>query len=164
MLGRPIKIPRVLGIAWWWLIVACAAEGGVRYYFHWHRFESVNIMEIWLFAQALWLKRAMPQSRAIYWLAAGTLLSFGLNLAERMTGIPNWLDGTIGLASFVMEVTGIFACMWAMERYFNETEPVGLKLSGLMTFFFNVLYFQYHFHDIYRDKHADQLSIRPFEA
>jgi hypothetical protein len=160
-MGRPVAIPRFLGIAWWWLIVAAVAETVVRYYLHWHRFESVNIAEIWLFVQAFWLKRAEPRSRAIYWLAASTLLDFGLNLAKRSTHVPAWLDGTIGFAAFVTGITGIFACMWAMERYFNETDPVGLQLSGWMTLFFNVLYFQYHFHDIYRDKHADQLSITP---
>jgi hypothetical protein len=32
-----------------------------------------------------------------------------------------------------------------MEQHFNGPEPIGLSLSGVMTFFFGMLYFQYHF-------------------
>ncbi len=32
-----------------------------------------------------------------------------------------------------------------MEEHFNGPEPIGLSLSGVMTFFFGSLYFQYHF-------------------
>jgi hypothetical protein len=31
-----------------------------------------------------------------------------------------------------------------MERYYNTVEPINLRLSAVMTLFFNVLYFQYH--------------------
>jgi hypothetical protein len=31
-----------------------------------------------------------------------------------------------------------------MLRYYNSTEPINLRLSAVMTFFFNTLYFQYH--------------------
>jgi hypothetical protein len=36
----------------------------------------------------------------------------------------------------------------SMEDYYNSAEPVGLQLSGVMTFFFNVIYFQYHLNRI----------------
>ncbi len=31
-----------------------------------------------------------------------------------------------------------------MLAYYNTVEPIGLRLSGVMTFFFNVFYFQHH--------------------
>jgi hypothetical protein len=33
----------------------------------------------------------------------------------------------------------------SMEEHYNGPEPIGLSLSGVMTFFFGVYYFQYHF-------------------
>jgi hypothetical protein len=33
----------------------------------------------------------------------------------------------------------------SLEAHFNSAEPINLRLSGVMTFFFNVIYFQYHF-------------------
>jgi hypothetical protein len=32
----------------------------------------------------------------------------------------------------------------SLLHYYNVVEPYGLRLSGVMTFFFNMLYFQYH--------------------
>jgi hypothetical protein len=32
----------------------------------------------------------------------------------------------------------------SMLEHYNEREPIGLRLSAAMTFFFNVLYFQHH--------------------
>jgi hypothetical protein len=33
----------------------------------------------------------------------------------------------------------------ALVEYYNTVEPINLRLSGVMTFFFSFLYFQYHF-------------------
>jgi len=33
----------------------------------------------------------------------------------------------------------------ALVDYYNTVEPINLRLSGVMTFFFAVFYFQYHF-------------------
>ena len=37
-------------------------------------------------------------------------------------------------------------------------EPINLRLSGVMTFFFNILYFQYHFTRIAEWKRTGMLS------
>ena len=44
-----------------------------------------------------------------------------------------------------------------LEEHFNTVEPVGLSLSGVMTFFFGGLYFQYHINDINRRKLMDRM-------
>ena len=41
-----------------------------------------------------------------------------------------------------------------LERHFNTTDPVGLRLSGVMTFFFGGIYFQYHLNRIHDIKRA----------
>jgi len=52
----------------------------------------------------------------------------------------------------------IFKMRTSMESYYNSVEPIGLKLSGVMTFFFNVLYFQHHFSRISRWKQTGFLD------
>lgn len=47
----------------------------------------------------------------------------------------------------------------SIEQHFNTVEPIGLQLSGVMTFFFNVIYFQYHFTEIARAKQAQQMNF-----
>jgi hypothetical protein len=55
-------------------------------------------------------------------------------------------------------IVGFFSMRGAIQRYYNSVEPIGLRLSGVMTFFFNILYFQYHFRRIARWKITGQLS------
>ena len=45
-----------------------------------------------------------------------------------------------------------FSLRASLEEHFNSAEPIGLSLSGVMTFFFGGIYFQYHLSDIVRRK------------
>jgi hypothetical protein len=47
----------------------------------------------------------------------------------------------------------------SLEEHYNSAEPIGLTLSGVMTFFFNIYYFQYHLTRIAEAKKAQQLSM-----
>jgi preprotein translocase subunit SecY len=49
------------------------------------------------------------------------------------------------LAYFIFFLYGVFTMRSDIEEHFNTAEPIGLSLSGVMTFFFSVFYFQYHF-------------------
>jgi hypothetical protein len=45
-----------------------------------------------------------------------------------------------------------------IEEHYNSAEPIALVLSGVMTFFFNVYYFQYHFTRINELKRSGQFA------
>ena len=45
-----------------------------------------------------------------------------------------------------------------MLNYYNSVEPINLRLSGVMTFFFNILYLQYHMTRIARWKQTGILT------
>jgi len=45
-----------------------------------------------------------------------------------------------------------------LQQYYNTVEPINLNLSGVMTFFFNVFYFQHHFRRIAEGKRTGQLQ------
>jgi hypothetical protein len=57
---------------------------------------------------------------------------------------PSQLPLVLGAASFVGYYWGVFGTKKAMETYYNSVEPIQLQLSGVMTFFFGILYLQYH--------------------
>jgi hypothetical protein len=46
----------------------------------------------------------------------------------------------------------------SIERHYNTVENIGLKLSPVMTFFFNLYYFQYHFARIAEWKKTGRLA------
>jgi hypothetical protein len=44
----------------------------------------------------------------------------------------------------VLSIWARFSFKASLEEHFNTAEPIGLSLSGVMTFFFGALYFQWH--------------------
>ena len=44
-----------------------------------------------------------------------------------------------------MWIVASFSMKASIEKHYNVAEPLGLTLSGAMTLFFNIYYFQYHF-------------------
>jgi hypothetical protein len=48
-----------------------------------------------------------------------------------------------------------------MQEHFKVTDPRGIELNGVMTFFFSELYFQYWFHQIYVEQNEPDLSLKP---
>jgi len=57
-----------------------------------------------------------------------------------------------------MTSVAIFKARSLLLEYYNTVEPINLRLSGVMTFFFNILYFQYHFTRIAEWKRTGMLS------
>lgn len=111
---------------------------------------------VWAFVQAVWMRKVQPNSKAlvIYSVAAGFwLLSvcFGLfyGATHGMEGIASANFRAIlvlfRLVIAAVAITGNFNLASSIEEHFNTAEPIGLSLNGVMTFFFGVLYFQYHF-------------------
>jgi GYF domain 2/Domain of unknown function (DUF4234) len=114
---------------------------------------------VWILVEALWVKKIQPASKAVTYfgiVAALWLLSLVLSISGGITmaktGHPDsslqGIQGIIGLSYAVLWVVGAFSMRESIEEHFNSAEPIGLSLSGVMTFFFNVWYFQYHFTQI----------------
>jgi hypothetical protein len=122
-------------------------------------------MLIWNLVVASWLKRVQPNSRAIFYYAAGAVLAFlqivfsmhaQVSIGQHQPGM-SWmwwhyahhpLTGLLGLATWIVRLIARFTMRADLEQHFNGPEPVGLSLSGVMTFFFGGLYFQYHLNRI----------------
>jgi len=78
---------------------------------------------VWIFIEASYVKRIDPRSNAIVLLVVSFLVPFA------------------GLICFFI---AIFSMRNSLATYYNYTEPINLRLSGVMTFFFSTLYFQHH--------------------
>lgn len=107
----------------------------------------------WDIVQAVWMRKVNPRSNALLLYIAGDVLNFFGTIGRvalmaatamhypyfRFLGVP------IGLITLVLVELARFDIRRSMEEHFNGLEPIGLALSGVMTFFFGSLYFQYHF-------------------
>ncbi len=114
--------------------------------------------------QTIWLKKVNPASKSMFFYLGLIVLevvnaggSFGRMAALRHGATTVSTPGSMGMALLSLLVSvGVlvlfvlyrFGMRRELEEFFNGPDPVGLRLSGVMTFFFGGLYFQYHFNRI----------------
>jgi len=126
-------------------------------------FTCTLFMWVWNLVVAAWLKRVQPNSTAIIYYVAAVVLFFVQIVVGTHTrvqsfqpGIHWWvtyyaahpLRNAISLIIWIVRLVARFTMRANLEEHFNGPEPVGLSLSGVMTFFFGGIYFQYHLNRI----------------
>ena len=123
------------GLHWGWVLVIAFVTFGLFYI-------------VWAFVQATWIRRHVDsKSQAIPLLIAYVMLAFASGYVgdtapkDSLRDIAGLL---ISLASFACAIIAFFSMRRSLLDHFNRVEPIGLKLNGVMTFFFNVFYFQHH--------------------
>jgi GYF domain 2 len=117
---------------------------------------------IWNILLCLWVRKVQPSSKAL--MLYITCYAIGLvgtiiSLANSMPNIiaimhhgqpapPNIplviFGGLINLTSWIVRIIARFTLANSIEMHYNIAEPMGLRLSPIMTFFFGNLYFTYH--------------------
>jgi hypothetical protein len=118
---------------------------------------------VWTFVQADWARKLSGRNTALV-LAA-------MNLTGMLTGVVLMGIGAVThtpvlvgfgalpiLAGAICSIVAAFKIRGAMEEYYNTVENIGLSMSGAMTFFFNVIYIQFHINRIARMKKAGEIS------
>jgi hypothetical protein len=112
---------------------------------------------VWNLVIASWANRVQPASKALMFYIIATVLivlnfggSFGVFVAVAHHQQPHQhvLGSLIGLASWVVRLIARFVLRDTLEQHYNGPEPLGLRLSGVMTFFFGGLYFQYKLNEV----------------
>jgi hypothetical protein len=102
----------------------------------------------WLFVEAVFVRKIKTDSKAILFgiLAFATTFIGGVirGLTRAMNGEANPIGGLLSLAGFVLVIVALFQMKSDLEDYYNTSEPIYLRLNGVMTFFFGILYFQHH--------------------
>lgn len=112
---------------------------------------------VWLFVEASFVKKLRPDNNCIMFLVSGILtlfLAIFVVIGVSMQAANNPDAASPGflifclfllLAGTALHIVGVFKMRAGLVEYYNSVEPINLRLSGVMTFFFNVWYFQYHF-------------------
>ena len=106
----------------------------------------------WNLVIASWAKRVQPTSKAFtYYIVATVLmvLNFGGSYGNVIATVHHQhphqsiFGGLVGLATWVIRLIARFTLRDTLEKHYNTAEPLGLRLSAVMTFFFGGIYFQY---------------------
>lgn len=113
---------------------------------------------VWALIQASFVKKIDPESKAMTYYA----IALGLfAMAIVVVFIPETknFNGLFQLAGWVLWLMAAFNIRSSLEQHYTSSEPIALVLSGAMTFFFNVYYFQYHFTRINELKQRRTLGV-----
>jgi Domain of unknown function (DUF4234) len=97
---------------------------------------------IWLIIQANWAKKVNPQANSMPLLIVSFVLTVLNEIVSRVLlalHTSSTLGNLLSLAVFVVLIVAVFRL-----RSDLQSAPIGIKLNGVMTFFFNAIYFQYH--------------------
>jgi uncharacterized membrane protein len=122
---------------------------------------------VWYFKQALFVRKLDPSSKAVMMLgltiaamAVQVVIVLGAMSARSSSAMAtaSAVSMLLNLVVIVLALVTVFSMRGSIERYYNSVEPIGLRLSGVMTFFFSILYFQYHFSRIVEWKRTGRLS------
>ena len=123
---------------------------------------------VWNLIIASWANRIQPASKALlYYIIASVLIvlnyggSWGVVVAMTHHVHPHRsvLGSLISLACWVVRLIARFTLRDTLEQHFNGPEPLGLRLSGVMTFFFGGIYFQYKLNEINQAKQAIRYRV-----
>jgi len=131
-------------------------------------------MFIWNLVVTGWLKRVQPTSTALYFYIGAVALAVvrtfvGLGnavtiAAHKDLALVGGITGLgLGTVIWIVRLIARYSEMAQLEEHFNTVEPVGLKLNGVMVFFFGGVYFQYKLNEINAMKQAARFgAVRPY--
>jgi len=108
---------------------------------------------VWAIILANWARRLVNKNTALVLVAMFPTVIFAAILAATAGGAEGnegliAVAGFLQLAGWISYLVGIFKIRAAMEEYYNSKENIALTLSGAMTFFFSIVYLQYHINRI----------------
>jgi hypothetical protein len=107
--------------------------------------------DAWTIYLCLWIRKLEPGAMSIFWCIAFVVLEFVINVpagAPPASAGITIIGGILALLAVVLWIVTVYVIRAELHYHYNVREPIGLYLSGVMTFFFSFLYFQYHLHKI----------------
>jgi len=139
--------------------------------FHWALVLLVGLVSCglffsaWLIVEAVFVRKIRPESKGLLLICIGIGGAFasgflGGFLSALNHGQSNPAVSLLYLGCLVLQYVGIFTLRSDLQDYYNSVEPINLRLSGVMTFFFSVFYFQYHLSRISRWKKTGILEAQ----
>jgi hypothetical protein len=146
--GLSAEFPAPPRVHWLVLLLALIAVGILVAIFVPRPSQSLAeslVDSVWPVYFCVWLRELSPDSNSFFWCDAFVVVQLAnaaMAMARHTSDTTQALTGLLGLASAVLGIATIFIIRKELLRHYNEREPYGLYLGGVMTFFFSFLYFQ----------------------
>ncbi len=141
----PASLPAPPGLHWGLVILFGALTAGIFF-------------AVWAFIQQNWIKRIAPETETKGLVCLVGYVLFWIAYIIASTTSHAVLTVVFLVAYLTLFYFWVFASGSAMRRYYNQVEPIELKLSNAMLIFFNMIYLQYHMHRIANWKKTGSLT------
>lgn len=129
---------------------------------HWGWVLALNIITrglfgaVWFVVQANWVRKVRGRSTAFVWsiihicifpaiFFMAILTGLAIALMHQQDAGPPLIGGLMVFC--FLSIMVLYTVTAFMLRSELQAEPIGIPLSGVMTFFFGPIYFQYHLRD-----------------
>ena len=120
----------------------------------WEFFSNLAV-DVWALFICLWIRKLDPRSMSIYWCGAYVAVQLASSVPSAPQPYTLGLEVVIvasGLLRLVLWIVTIYVVRAELLKHYNERELIGLRLGGIMTFFFSFLYFQSRLYPIVQFK------------
>jgi hypothetical protein len=137
----------VLLLAWFGIQWAIALTVPAK----WSGITTSLVFDGWVFYLCNWIRTLDPEAKSPFWCdvyVVVELVCAALVTMKHPGQIAQVIAVLLGLASGILAIATVFVIKSDLEHHYNDREHAGLVLSGVTTFFFSFLYFQYHLYDI----------------
>ena len=149
--------------------VTQAVAGPVPPDFHWALVLLIGIFTCglfwwaWFIVEAAWVRKIKPESKALLFAILALACSLGSGflrgfLNALYPGEPHLFTSLFSIGGLVLLFICAFTIRDDLTDYYNFQENISLNLSGVMTLFFAVWYFQHHFSRIAKWKKTGVLD------
>ncbi len=149
------------------------AAGPVPPDFHWALVLLLTIVTCtifqtaWLIVESVWIRKIKPDSKGLFMVLGaigcyfvGGFINGFIAATTHGRGVP--FGSLLTLGGLVLQIVAVFTMRGELEDYYNTVENINLRLSGvgsaLLTLFFPVYYFQWHFSRIAKWKKTGVLT------
>ncbi len=113
---------------------------------------------VWALIQSSFVKKIDAASKATLYYAIALAL-FAVSIVSNISPETRPFSGLLNIGGAVLWLIAAFNIRSSLEQHYTSAEPIGLVLNGVMTFFFNIYYFQYHFTKINELKKRRALGV-----
>ena len=111
--------------------------------------------DIWFIVQSAWVRKVYGRSKALPWaivnvciFPAFLVFAFALGFIGTLTHMQD-IPGVLDTVTLIFRI--LLVVLWVVTAFTLrgelESSPINIPLSGIATFFFGSVYFQYHLFD-----------------
>jgi hypothetical protein len=143
-----------------WFILSCLIEQYAPKPYQ----ELLNslVVDAWALYLCLWIRRLDPACKSAFWCDVYLVVEIGfasLTIPQHPSQGVQWLIILLGTASGLLGIATIYLIRDDLLKHYNQSEPIGLYLGPVMTFFFSFLYFQSKLYRIAQLKQRQAMGI-----